>query len=281
MLSRQYSSLASKKEDREQIFRCCEEDEEANDGLEDLLHCITCGKNFKNTKELVQHEGSKKHKENVELIAKQLNGIKLDVNEEKDYKIKSENGMNSSANPLFVEDGRCMHTSISSVSLPDDNTLKALEMISELESEGDPREEPNVNGSTEDRPPIVDSLIYLKLKEIRNRRISLPVKDKSKSPNYSQFKDEDEYGEDTITETLLPHDSMSLPRVKTKKQEMKDSVERCRSMKTSVSDSRLALGKSSITDSLKILRKRTATEGGKIRKKLFGGKSSGPCNDSR
>lgn len=51
-----------------------QDDDSEESDLENYLYCIACDKNFKSDKALANHEKSKKHKENVELIKKELDG---------------------------------------------------------------------------------------------------------------------------------------------------------------------------------------------------------------
>ena len=143
--------------------------------------------------------------------------------------------------------------------------------------------------------PNINSLFYQKLKGI-NRRCSLPEKKKNK--NYSKFLDESEesgggggggggsggakeVAGGTDCENLLPNanDSMGLLRAKTKKQELKDSVNRLRRKSTADTcnngNLNAALGNSNINDSmnLNINKKRATSAGSKLRKKVFGNKA--------
>ena len=250
-------------------------------------------------KQLVNHEDSRKHRDNLAQIENQLSSTTIqdrqpttedndsqqfpDLYEITTERVRTEEGMTSTENPLF---GNGMVSSISSVSLPADEVLKTLETLEAREFEEDFYIEAPKNKEGGEEIGNLDSLLYMKIRELKSRGNTLPVKETLerlvKNPNYSKF-DEDFSVDDT--DSLLPCGDASkviLPRGKrfpsfeaAKKLPSFDDLKfpsfEGKGMKRSVTEGNIRAGalKHSISDSLKILKKRTVAESGKFRRRFF------------
>ena len=208
------------------------------------FYCIACEKKFKSEKALNNHEKSKKHKENLELIK----------NEMADSFVTEENQLDGLTNGIDKlnagDDGECdldksdsPYYRLSSLNLPA-NVVKL-----------------NVIERKASRENVVDntgkvSKCEADLTNIEDEN-SCKFKNRQKNVSESENYEEDESDEIEWAARMAsfssnkPTDSLALPRRRSKKAEIRENVERVRNTEIDAA-TKAYLGISSITDSIKI-----------------------------
>ena len=217
------------------------------------FYCIACDKMFKSGKALTNHEKSKKHKENVELIKNEMEADLLE-----DLHIDS----------LNVQDQQFER--LSSLNLPA-NVVKVNLVEKNVISNGnkfyekDSSKQDAVHHST-------DSLKLTKIKGTSSREGSIKIKEKKKKGKQGKDEDEESWtARHTTHENLLPKDSLALPRKKSKKQEVRDSADRLRANVIPDDDGLISasLCGNQLADSIRINKKQSKADRKKGRRKLL------------
>lgn len=231
----------------------------------DEFYCIACEKTFKSEKALSNHEKSKKHKENLEMIKAEMeheiaNELKMDEADDIDLDGDDLTDDDDGGDLDKLIDGESSHSDVNdnhgdkeasdemfkridSMNLTENVVLrnvierttspKQQDIIPEVVEEGS-------GGGGSILPHATDSLKYTKQKGIgKNRQGSIKMKDKKKKRNGAGSKkssmydvvDEEilEWAENISTEECLrPRDSLALPRRKSKKKEVRETADRLR-----------------------------------------------------
>ena len=278
-----------------------EECDEEEVEMVDEFYCIACEKTFKSEKALSNHEKSKKHKNNVELIKNEMedeiaNEFQLD-NDDGDGDGSGNSDISVGTTSDGDEDGDAVEDKenteenseeqqekgpeelirrIDSMNLPQNIVLRNV-----IDHTTSPRREQQI---PEDSilPHSTDSLKYTKDRGIyREGSLKMKEKKKKKSNIGSVLTEEDverlkEWGEDRglqgVESGLKPRDSLALPRKKSKKKEVRESAERIRRIEDQIGKGfiQASLGESPLTDSMCLHRRksdkqrRTAPARGKL-----------------
>lgn len=231
-------------------------DDSEND-MVDHFYCIACDKNFKSEKALANHEKSKKHKENVELIKSEL---EIDLLEDLHIDQRKKN------TECENETSECF-LRLSSLNLPE-NVVKLNVIEGKKTSVDETNSESMISHTT-------DSLVYTKMKGTSSRQASTKIKEKKKKTNKQGKLEEDveerEWRERHLHLVLSSQDSLFLPRKKSKKREIRDSAERMRQqdMPDEYGLRSASLGRSPLTDSMVINKKHTSKADRKKGRKLL------------
>lgn len=83
-----------------------DEEIDSDDDFDEDLYCIACDKSFKKEKALRNHENSKKHKENIELLKKHLQDEDEEMRSDKhsDESMEKEESFEKEENQVKEED---------------------------------------------------------------------------------------------------------------------------------------------------------------------------------
>jgi len=272
--------------------------ESGEEGVEmvDEFYCIACEKTFKSEKALSNHEKSKKHKNNVELIKNEMeeeiaNEFQLDGDGDDggsgDVSIASDDNDDSDAaegKENIKENGQQQRNGqgelirrIDSMNLPQNVVLRNV-----IDHTTSPRNEKAI---PEDSilPHSTDSLKYTKERGIhREGSLKMKEKKKKKSKVSGVLAEEDlqrlkEWGEDRgfhdVDSGIKPRDSLALPRKKSKKKEVRESAERVRRIEDQIGKGYIqaSLGNSPLTDSMCLHRRKSDKQSrtSLAREKLF------------
>lgn len=228
----------------------------------DQFYCIACDKTFKSEKALTNHEKSKKHKENVELIKNEMEDELLEDLRVEDVKIDDDGIRTDEANSDFFAANTSFNR-VSSLNLVE-NAVK-LNIIEKGEKPVDGRDCcPSQNGLKN----TTDSLVYAKLKGVGSKG-SVKVKEKKKGKT---DRTDLELNERLNATSFNPKNSLYLPRRKSKKQQIYDSAERLR-MLNKLDQQGLEqpkLGGSHLADSIRLTkRKPSKADRKKARRELL------------
>ena len=284
-----YGGAAGSDLDDFELQEDCDGEDEVVVEMVNEFYCIACEKTFKSEKALSNHEKSKKHKENLEMIKAEMeneiaNELKMnddgaDVDLDDDLIDKLVDGSEN-----LTEGNEELFRRIDSMNLMQNVVLRNV-----IERTTSPKQQhedtiPEVveeEGGGSILPHATDSLKYTKQKGIGNSRHgSVKMKDKKKKKNAgsrSMYTVDDEileWGENLVTEEgIRPRDSLALPRRKSKKKEVRETADRLRHIDDfvgkSIQQQQATLGDSPLTDSIYVHRKKKS---GKQQQKARGGK---------
>jgi len=262
------------------------------------FHCIACDKLFKSEKALANHEKSKKHKENVEIIKNEmkedflnenkhdnvngnadLNGSNSDFELNENNEIKSNTTSSSKGSDYYLDiDKPNIYERLSSLNLPENIVkLNVTEKTSVVE-------EQNTANKSHYRLNATDSLVHAKLLQTRGSQGSIKVKGKKKGKQVGET--EEQYTtrhQGSPNMNVTSKDSLYLPRKKSKKQKMQDSVGRVRLANSRDEDGFMHanLGDSSLADSMRLTRgKLTKADRKKGRRQLLEDTDSSESEES-
>lgn len=234
-------------------------DDSDNDKIEQF-YCIACDKKFKSEKALSNHEKSKKHKENVELIKNEMEDELLEDLRVEDVKIDDDGiGTDETNSDLFTTN--TSFSRVSSLNLVD-NVVK-LNIIEKGEK---PVDGLDCCPSQNSLKHTTDSLVYAKLKGVGSKG-SVKVKEKKKKGKTDQ-----ELDEKLNATNFNPKNSLYLPKRKSKKQQIYDSAERLRILNKLDQQGleQLRLGGSHLADSIRLTkRKPSKADRKKARRELL------------
>jgi len=225
----------------------------------DEFYCIACDKTFKSDKALSNHEKSKKHKENMELIRTEMenelaNELLAQQNDDDEF---------DGTEDAQIKDGEAeVIKRIDSMNLTPNVVLRNV-----IDHTRSPSPKNSVIPEDSILKHSTDSLEYTKQRGI-HREGSAKMKDKKskkKRNNKPLYDEEDAKAWEAgleIEEGLHPRDSLALPRRKSKKKEVRETADRLRHMDELVQKGiQATLGDSPLSDSLCVHRKKQSQPG--------------------